>query len=290
VRYSPGRHAGARAQCRWCGRDQERDRLAPRRAGGGWQVAISHKIEIPKAEALSAAKAVDVGVSVPYATSDGELFHLPRTMARLDSATRRAQKKLSRGKRRSKRYAKKRARVAKLKARAARVRRHLSHEVSRHLARTCGMVAIEDLSVRSMNASARGTADEPGRNVAQKSGLNRAILNVGWHAFAVMLAYKLEETGGQLVKVRAAYTSQTCAVCGHVDSSSRKSQATFCCTACGHRANADINAARNILARAMSGEDTYQRGNTPLLDVEGKASAPCEASTLPLTERLDAVV
>jgi putative transposase len=140
-----------------------------------------------------------------------------------------------------------------------------------------------------MTASARGTVDAPGSWVAQKSGLNRSILKVGWHALERMLAYKLEETGGALVKVPAAYTSQTCAACGHVDAGSRESQATFRCTSCGEAANADVNAARTILDRALRGQAEDGRGNTPSLDVEASASAAFEASTRVRTRGLDAV-
>ena len=108
---------------------------------------------------------------------------------------------------------------------------------------------IERLRTRSMTASASGTLAEPGRNVAQKRGLNRAILNVGWHQIEAMLLYKAH----RLVKVNPSFSSQTCASCGTVDSRSRKNQATFVCAACGHRDNADRNAAVVIL----------NRGNTP---------------------------
>lgn len=93
------------------------------------------------------------------------------------------------------------------------------------------------------------------RNVKAKSGLNRSILDQGWGMFSTMLRYKLEERGGQIVEVNAAYTSQTCAECGTIDRNSRQDQAAFVCVACGHEDNADVNAARNIhQARALAVE------------------------------------
>ena len=103
-----------------------------------------------------------------------------------------------------------------------------------------------------MSASAKGSAEQPGRRVKQKAGLNRAILDQGWGMFRAMLAYKLADRGGRLVEVSAAYTSRTCPVCGCVDAANRKTQADFVCVACGHAANADTNAAINILRRADS--------------------------------------
>ncbi len=86
----------------------------------------------------------------------------------------------------------------------------------------------------------------------QKAGLNRAVLDQGWGMFRTMLAYKLADRGGRLVEVPPAYTSQICSACGLVDAASRQGQARFVCVGCGHTANADSNAALNILRRADS--------------------------------------
>ncbi len=96
-----------------------------------------------------------------------------------------------------------------------------------------------------MTASAKGTVDEPGTNVRQKAGLNKAILNTGWGALKYKLAYK----SARLVEVNPQYyTSQTCSRCGFTDKGNRPTQAKFKCLVCGHTDNADINAALNILA------------------------------------------
>ncbi|MDE4909564.1 MULTISPECIES: zinc ribbon domain-containing protein [unclassified Methylobacterium] len=93
---------------------------------------------------------------------------------------------------------------------------------------------------------------------------------MGWHLFATILTYKMEERGGQVVTVPARFTSQTCAACGVVDAGSRdrESQARFNCISCGHTDHADINAAINI----------KRRWSTPLLEVEGMHRQPSEAS------------
>ncbi len=127
---------------------------------------------------------------------------------------------------------------------------------------------IEDLRVKTMTRSAKGTIRSPGRNVAQKRGLNRAILRQGWGEMEQMLAYKLDRRGGTLIKIKPAYTSQRCGQCGAINKASRQTQAHFKCVACGHTAHADINAARNILAAGLAvtargafGE--VSRGNEP---------------------------
>jgi len=256
-------------------------------AGGGWEVSIATRSLIDEQPLPTAAVGVDRGVAIPYALSSGDKILLPDAMRKRRQAQRRAAKVLSRRKRGSKRYAKARERQARLRARDARTRAYVAHVLSRQLVRAYGLVAIEDLKIRNMTASAKGTVEEPGSRVAQKSGLNRAILGVGWHALERMLTYKLEETGGLLVKVPAAYSSQTCAACGYVDARSRESQAIFCCTACGEATNADINAARTILARALRGQTDGGRENIPFLDVEASASAAFEASTRFIPQRLD---
>lgn len=265
-----------------------RNATISRLPAGGWEISIAIRCAIAEVPVPTTAVGVDRGVAVPFALSTGELVLLPSKIKGLSTSVRRAQKAMARRKRGSARYARARRRYAALKSKAARCRAHVAHVLSRRLVAQHGLVAIEDLRIRSMTRSARGTVEAPGRNVRQKAGLNREILNVGWYAFERMLAYKLEETGGILVKVPAAYTSQTCSSCGHVDADSRESQATFCCTACGATANADINAARNILDRALLGEEKQRRGNTPSLDVEGKALAPVEASTHLAANGLDA--
>ncbi len=110
------------------------------------------------------------------------------------------------------------------------------------------MIVIEDLKVSNMSKSAAGTVDEPGRNVASKSGLNRAILDQGWYEMRRQLEYKQRWRGGEVLAVNPAYTSQKCACCGHTAKENRQSQAKFVCTVCGYEANADANGARNILA------------------------------------------
>jgi putative transposase len=102
-----------------------------------------------------------------------------------------------------------------------------------------------------MTKSAKGTVENPGKNVRQKSGLNRSILNNAFSELKRQMQYKTDRHGGQLALVDAKYTSQTCSCCGHVEKANRKTQASFECIKCGHSENADVNAAKNILNRAL---------------------------------------
>jgi putative transposase len=109
-----------------------------------------------------------------------------------------------------------------------------------------------------MTRSASGTLAEPGTGVAQKAGLNRAILAQGWGELTRQLAYKCGRAGGELVEVPAPNSSQDCARCGTVDPRSRLDR-RFACMACGHRDHADTNAARVILARALETQEDGRR-------------------------------
>ncbi|MHB2205102.1 RNA-guided endonuclease InsQ/TnpB family protein [Methylobacterium sp. CM6257] len=235
----------------------------------GWHIAftraIAHDAPAPSPEVVG----IDRGVATTLTLSTSERLTLPASLERIEVQKRKAQRILARRKRGSNRRRRAQARVARLQARQARIRRDFHHRAALDIARRCGVAALEDLNTRGMTASARGTVAEPGRNVRQKTGLNRGILNAGWHVFATLLTYKMEERGGQVVTVPARFTSQTCTACGVVDARSRESQARFTCIGCGHEDHADVNAAINI----------KRRWSTPLLDVEGVHQQPCEAST-----------
>jgi putative transposase len=122
------------------------------------------------------------------------------------------------------------------------------------------MVCIEDLRVRNMSRSASGTAENPGRNVRAKSGLNKAILDRGWFEFRRQLEYKLAWNGGWLIAVPPQNTSRTCPACGHVSAENRPTQARFCCVECDFEENADQVGAINILARGTPRRSLWRVG------------------------------
>lgn len=235
----------------------------------GWHVSFACEIEHEAPAPNNEVVGIDRGVATTLALSTGEAMTMPASLGRIEMQKRAAQRVVARRKRGSKRRQRAQRRIARLQARQARIRRNFHHRAALDISRRFGVAVLEELNTRGMTASARGTETQPGRNIRQKAGLNRVILNAGWRQFATILAYKMEECGGQVVTVPARFTSQTCAACGVVDARSRKSQARFDCISCGHTDHADVNAAINI----------ERRWNTPLLDVEGLHQKPYEAST-----------
>ena len=152
---------------------------------------------------------------------------------------------------RSRKITKLRASVARIAAKQADIRNNMAHQLTTDLVNRYEFIAIEDLKVANMTKSSKGDADNPGKKVKQKSGLNRVILNVAPFRVRQMLNYKADKFGGSIIAVNPAYTSQICSECGHKSADNRKSQAVFQCVECGHTVNADTNAAINIKERGI---------------------------------------
>lgn len=219
--------------------------------GDRWFICLSLEREVSVRPPHGAAIGINVGGEVPLMTSDGEALPYRRTPAKLSARQARLQREMARCRRGSRRRAARRAKLAALAHEIAARRKAQLRAVTTDLARRYGVVAIEDLAVGNMTASPRGTIEEPGGNVRAKAGLNRSLLDVAPGMFRLMLSYKLAGRGGQLVTVDPRNTSRTCHACLHVDRVSRRSRSQFACTACGHEDHADINAARNILRKAL---------------------------------------
>ena len=143
--------------------------------------------------------------------------------------------------------------LAKVWSRIAEIRRNYSHHASKELSQEFARIAIEDLKIKNMVKSAKGTKENPGKNVKQKTGLNRSINQQNWYQFRSMLEYKMARSGGELVPVDPKNTSLTCSKCGHLAKENRIDQAKFRCQKCGFEENADLNAAINICKVAFGG-------------------------------------
>jgi putative transposase len=221
-----------------------------KRDGDQWFAVIRCEID-REAPAPRAAPviAIDRGVTQVLADSDGKLTpnprHLEKSLARLAHA----QRAVSRRVKGSKNREKAKLRVMRIHRKVRRQREHFLHVESSRLAKSHGVVVIEKLNVAGMI----------------KGRLSRSIAGVGWGMFAEMLRYKLAWSGGTLVEVPAAYSSQTCSACGHIDSKSRRAE-RFCCAGCGYTDHADLNAAKVLKQRFET------PGNPWRLPVEGEGS------------------
>jgi putative transposase len=219
---------------------------------------VEERVEIPsKHEGPDLG--VDAGVVESLAFSDGRRFRLPVATPgeerRLILLSRRA----SRCKAGSRRHGRARRKLLVFKRKIINRVNDARHKQTSILAKNHGRIFGEGLALVSLTRAVRGTVETPGRNVAIKSALNRAILEQG-HAEAFrQLGYKLGWLGGELHRVPAAFTSQRCPECGHTCSENRPSRDRFQCVACGHSGHADNVAARNILA---AGQAASARGGS----------------------------
>ena len=212
---------------------------------GRWHIAFTAVPGPVPAPGNGQAVGIDRGVAVSAALSTGELLRAAGLGAAERTRMLRLARKLARARRGSNRRSRVKYAIARLTARQTDRRKDWAEKVSTRLAREFDVIRVENLAITGMTRSAGGTAGKPGRNVRQKSGLNRAILAQGWG----LLVRRLQDKApGRVEKIRPAFTSQRCSVCGHVDPQSRESQARFVCTACGFAGHADVNAARNIAA------------------------------------------
>jgi putative transposase len=222
------------------------------RKSGKFTLSIQTEREVKQPyHPADTAVGIDMGV-VQFATlSDGTVIAPKNSFKQLSQKLAVAQRRLKHKVKFSANWNTQKQKITKLHSRIAQTRNDFLHQTSTPISKNHAMIVMEDLKVGNMSRSARGTLDTQGKQVAQKSGLNRSILDQGWGEFRRQLEYKQEWLGGWLITVPSHHTSQTCSVCGHVAKENRKSQAEFHCVACGHENNADVNAATNILKRGF---------------------------------------
>ncbi len=207
---------------------------------------------------IDKAIGVDVGVSLVVADSEGNMVK-PLALMRELNKLRLRSKQLSRKKKSSKNRDKAKVKLTKINLKIANKRKDFLHKLSFQYAENQGIVVVEDLKIKNMTKAIKGTVEIPAKNAKAKRGLNRSIIQQSWGLLFKMLEYKLEERGGQLIKVDPKYTSQTCNNCGHISKQNRKSQSRFVCDACGYARNADVNGAKNILDRGIHGNNASQQ-------------------------------
>ena len=126
------------------------------------------------------------------------------------------------------------------------------HQLTKNLTTRYALIGIEDLNVAGMTASASGTIENPGKNVAQKAGLNRAVLDVAFGTFRNQLEYKAAWYGSAVQVIdRYCPSSQTCSNCGErPDTKLTLNDRVYKCGHCHAVIDRDLNAAINIQREA----------------------------------------
>lgn len=193
-----------------------------------------------------------MGVARFATLSSGEYFEPVNAFKNLKGKLAKLQRQLKNKIKFSRNWQKLKAKIAKLHHKISNIRKDFLHQTSSKISKNHAMIYVEDLQVSNMAKSAKGTAEEHGKNVKQKSGLNRAILDQSWFEFRRQLGYKTQWLGGSLVAVPPQNTSRTCPCCGHTAKENRPTQADFKCIDCGYTEHADVVGALNVLARGRT--------------------------------------
>jgi putative transposase len=199
----------------------------------------------------------DLGVAIPLAMSDGREFDfMPKQKKRVRrrlKVVKRLQKKQARQVKGSRRREVTKRKIAVLHRKNGCVRHDFAHQTSHAI--TSGprtlLIGLEDLQIKNMAASAKGTIEEPGRNVRQKAGLSRSIHASAWGLTRTFSRYKARRLHKLVVLAPPHHSSQECRICGHINKDNRVSQSEFVCQDCGHTENADHNAASIVKMRAV---------------------------------------
>ena len=203
--------------------------------------------EFPEDPPIEASEflGVDLGIANLATDSDGNAHtgEQVEVVRQKHARVRRSLGKKMGGKRRTRRNA--RRAMKHIGSREARFRRHTNHTISKSL-------------VANAKGTARGIALEDLKGIRKRTTVRREqrARHGGWAFFQLrsFVEYKAKLAGVPVVVVDARNTSRTCFECGHCEKANRQGQAQFLCRACGHTANADVNAARNIarLGRQVS--------------------------------------
>lgn len=225
---------------------------------------------LKKEELEEKIEALDMGVTIPVATTSKNYNFTKeeeKSLYKKEQKRKKFQKQLAKQIKGSRRQQKTKRKIYATYEKQANIRIDRAHKITHELVtKTDKTIFItEDLKVKNMTASASGSIEKPGQNVSQKSGLNKAILNMGWNRIYVYLVYKAQRAGKIVFKINPKFTSQECSRCGNTHSDNRPEQELFVCGQCGFTDNADHNAAMTIKNRAIkllqdSGTELSEKG------------------------------
>ena len=196
--------------------------ITVRQSCGKWFVSIQTQREALQAlPTATTAIGIDVGIARFATMSDGSFISPLNSFKKHQQRLARYQRRMSHKVKFSRNWKKAKARIQKIHTDIANARKDFLHKTTTTISQNHALVCIEDLQIRNMSKSAKGTIEQPGKKVSQKSGLNRSILDQGWGEFRRQLDYKLSWNGGMLLAVPPHNTSRTCPVCGHISKDNR---------------------------------------------------------------------
>jgi putative transposase len=236
-----------------------------REPSGKWFAIFNCIDNIPELQIVNDKKVgIDVGLEHFATLSNGQMIDNPRFLIQSERKLKMLQRRLSRKKRRSMNKRKARLKVAMMYERISNQRRDFLHKLSHHIIKEYGVIAVEDLNIRSM---------------MRHPYLAKHISDASWGTFVNMLCYKAESAGAELVKVNPRGTSQICSQCGHKVPKTLAQRWHFC-PYCGLSIHRDTNSAKEILTEGTSGIYACGDGSSALAMLERSPSRKQEATQL----------
>ena len=177
-----------------------------------------------------------MGVADFCITSDETFFPSPKTYRKAEKQLKKAQREVSRKMKGSNRRKKAVLRLAKANEKVQNQRRDIAHKVANELINEYDLIAHEKLEIK---------------NMVKNRHLSKSISDAGWGIFFSILSYKAESAGREVIEVNPHNTSQTCNECGNIVPK-KLNERWHCCPVCGCSIHRDVNAARNILKKAIA--------------------------------------
>lgn len=217
---------------------------------------------------------IDRGIAIPVqcgAISFDFTKQQKRNKLKAEVRLKRYQRKMARQQAGSNKRYKTKNKLSTCHQKMANIRNDFCHKTSHAIISNPDnkVIILEDLKTRNLTKKPKAKQDSNGKwaqnGARAKAGLNKSILDKGWHIFESYTKYKAARAGKAWFKINPNYTSQECANCSHTHPDNRKSQSDFVCDCCGHIDNADRNAAMVIKKRAIklilhSGTELSNRG------------------------------
>jgi putative transposase len=224
------------------------------RKGNKWYATFSVSCA-PERRSGALAIGLDWGVAtlaaIAYEDGGFENIENPRFLRTGRTALETLHQELSRKERGSKNRVRAQLRFSEACRKIANRRHDFLHQLTARIVTETRLIASEELNVRAMTASAKGTVDRPGRRVAQKAGLNREILSAAPGLLIGMLRYKAAEAGVKYVDVptKKVKPTQRCCACWATAKKALSERQQYC--SCGSSLSRDENSARVNLAWAL---------------------------------------
>lgn len=204
----------------------------------GWYVCLSIEDgSVPTLmpiDTIKTAVGIDVGLEKFLATSDGKIVPIQQTRRKAQNHLGRQQRKLANQQKGSENYQKQANKVAKIHQRIQRQRKDFNYKTAHFLVRQYDLIAVEDLNIKGLARTHWG----------------KSILDAAWGSFITILEAVAVIRGVRVVKVNPNNTSQDCSGCG-VKVKKDLSIRWHSCPHCHTELDRDINAAINILKRAI---------------------------------------